>query len=1564
MNSKCPFLNSASTESSAGTAARDAIRAGFSLPVQTLSTDDQSPGLSTSDDSPAPASKKGNSKSLLATSFRMGKSVSKESQSSDTDNEPLSMVTDNAPELSDDSPAPALKKGTSNSLLATTFHLSKSLSGQSVSRDIDGSQSSRLNFKNIKDRFKYSVVKALAYKTTIEIADAPQDFLGGREKLFDIVRKLTSWSFTSKDIAIVKEGYNKCLAFRDNLFFESLAERWFYLYPNAVKVLGLEVEDILVFLYGWIDLAVHSLQPETEVLYRESFQPLHVKESQRFPTMESYAIHLIILGMNEDALLALDEAWYFALSTHVPYFEESDYEELKDREKAPLVRFFRQFVLGSFLQGENTLEELGKSCSEIHKEWAVTVVGTKKIELGRNFFRSLFTQSPELLDHFVDADIDHFAIEHVDAIQKFLISADKLSMTLPIAMKLASIYRRLLIPSWTYPLFVATLLKLCKELFGSKWTDKYQSDMGTWLAAIYRVIAFPFYLVEKMAHEANDFFGQAAEHFGWSAEILNQRKLTALREIHATNTHHLSAEELSFGAQLAWRNSGKCCGRISWNTLLVRDRRHVDSPIAIFEECVEHQRLATAGTNLQSVMTIFREKRFCERWGPRIWNSQFMRFACWELPDGSVIGDTANKELTKHITRLWPSWVPKVKTAFDLLPLVVCVPGQPPMMFHIPTDVGFLIEIEHPDNEQVKSLGFRWCAVPTITNFNLRLAGINYGCCPFNGWFLDLEVGRNLLDRYGAADKFVEIFPNLKSLKDAGDAAWRDIAMIEITRAVYYSFTKSKMTMVNRETVSRQFAVHLERERACGREVPAQWSWIGGLLGPVYSTWKHECRDFFRPPEYQYQSDMYLVVPHFTKQLKYLALGDKEGDSKDDDARQNALNIIKSSMVSVSILYGSETGSAESFARKTASELKLLTPQVASLNEASTAEGRELLLSDVVLIITSTFGTGLPPTNASKFLVETAAAPLPDLTSSKDKHVPVKLAVCALGSTVYPDFAAYGWKVWRTLKERGADVLTEIVTADECSGQAQKFSSWLDEVKMLLLPVALKSALQLVSPPVPKTLIRSCQTDEGALSTSVYERTDSSKHFVPKERGSFKLCPVVANYELRNASYVQEGRSTHRIEIDITILGEEAYSTGDHCAIMPVCPYVDVYKLCTALGVSLHDTIVCLAGIESTSATEGNNEVVVGDKIYSVVGPSTELGYDGLSWLELFSITVETTLLVSILGELVDLMAAATNLPGRGESPPPAESMIALVDRAKGWKNGMFSVRKQNRDDEDFVDEYVHLSTLLSAYPGIAARIDLVGLLTILPKRKPRYYSISSSNLVSPHTVALTVGLVLQTTKKGTVRKGACSTYLHECEVGQKVLVNMKKSDFRLPTDPLIPVIMVGPGTGMAPFAGFLDHRLQQIKNKEKVGLTLCFTGASYNDDLIYDKAKERWESESGGAIRIITAVSREGSKMRVTHAIERSAEEIVEAMLENNGHYYCCGNSQTAEDTVSAITNSIAKVKQVPNLYAKDSIHAFREEGRYQYDVWGQVTFFSKELGQSSNANAMKAKKWLEALL
>jgi nitric-oxide synthase len=294
-------------------------------------------------------------------------------------------------------------------------------------------------------------------------------------------------------------------------------------------------------------------------------------------------------------------------------------------------------------------------------------------------------------------------------------------------------------------------------------------------------------------------------------------------EVSSRGTYRHTFAELEHGARVAWRNSTRCVGRKYWPSLAVRDRRHLESPEEIFAALVEHLRRSTNGGTIRPTITVFAPEEPGKP-GIRIWNEQLIRYAGYRRPDGSILGDPRQEELTRIARHL--GWQGGEGTPFDLLPLILQMPDGGLHLFELPRDAVLEVEISHPDHPWLAGLGLKWHALPAISGMLLDIGGVHYPAAPFSGWYMLTEIAaRNFADedRYNLLP---EIAGRLGLDTRREESLWRDRALLELNVAVLCSFRRAGVKMIDHHTVSRHFVEFEEKERRQGRPAYADWAWI------------------------------------------------------------------------------------------------------------------------------------------------------------------------------------------------------------------------------------------------------------------------------------------------------------------------------------------------------------------------------------------------------------------------------------------------------------------------------------------------------------------------------------------------------------------------------------------------------------------------------------------------------------------------------------------------------------------------------------------------------------------
>jgi sulfite reductase (NADPH) flavoprotein alpha-component len=238
---------------------------------------------------------------------------------------------------------------------------------------------------------------------------------------------------------------------------------------------------------------------------------------------------------------------------------------------------------------------------------------------------------------------------------------------------------------------------------------------------------------------------------------------------------------------------------------------------------------------------------------------------------------------------------------------------------------------------------------------------------------------------------------------------------------------------------------------------------------------------------------------------------------------------------------------------------------------------------------------------------------------------------------------------------------------------------------------------------------------------------------------------------------------------------------------------------------------------------------------------------------------------------------------------------------------------------------------LLERFP--TARPPLDEFLAALGPLQPRLYSISSSLKRHPGQVHLTVGVV-KFESAGRWRNGVASHFLGvRSQPGDAVRVFVHSSPrFRLPPDPATPIIMVGPGTGIAPFVAFLQEREAAAAAGKN---WLIFGNQHFHYDFLYREQLDRW-AERGLLTRLDVAFSRDGvEKVYVQHRMLEAGVELW-AWLEAGAHFYVCGDAKRMARDVDAALHAIVQQQgRLSREEAEAFVARLRKEGRYAKDVY-----------------------------
>ncbi len=254
-------------------------------------------------------------------------------------------------------------------------------------------------------------------------------------------------------------------------------------------------------------------------------------------------------------------------------------------------------------------------------------------------------------------------------------------------------------------------------------------------------------------------------------------------------------------------------------------------------------------------------------------------------------------------------------------------------------------------------------------------------------------------------------------------------------------------------------------------------------------------------------------------------------------------------------------------------------------------------------------------------------------------------------------------------------------------------------------------------------------------------------------------------------------------------------------------------------------------------------------------------------------------------------------------------------------------------ESQEKLQEYLTNRDIVDFFTDFPVKLSAQDLIKLLRPLQPRLYSIASSPKANPGELHLAVGVV-EYENGGRNRRGACSNYLSDFDGNEnKIPVFIEKNpNFRLPENDETPIIMVGAGTGIAPYRAFVQHREQADKQGKS---WLVFGNRNFETEFLYQTDWQKF-LKSGALSKMDVAFSRDTEKrVYVQHKLQENAAEIYR-WLEDGAHFYICGDmKKMATDVQNTLVSIVENQGAMSNNSALDYVNKMQKEKRLQLDVY-----------------------------
>lgn len=641
-----------------------------------------------------------------------------------------------------------------------------------------------------------------------------------------------------------------------------------------------------------------------------------------------------------------------------------------------------------------------------------------------------------------------------------------------------------------------------------------------------------------------------------------------------------------------------------------------------------------------------------------------------------------------------------------------------------------------------------------------------------------------------------------------------------------------------------------------------------------------------------------------------------------DDGSENDRDLsstLKKNNKNAVVFYASQTGTAEDYAHKLSKELTSkfgLRVLIADTADYDYDNVQNLDPDYLFFFVVATYGEGEPTDNAVEFFNW--------LENEADQLANVKYTVFGLGNSTYEFYNAMGQKLNEKLESLGAERIAPYGQGDDGIGTMDEdFLAWKESCfDALKTNLSLEERELVYEPSFKLTEDDSLSSSDAGVSNGEPNKAyvDFTKDLTkgPFDHTHPYLAPITKTKELFNS------KDRHCVHAEFDISGSNLrYTTGDHLAIWPSNSNENVAQFLKCFGLAEKaDTVFSLKALDSTVAlpfpTPITYEAVVRHHL-EISGPISRQAFASIA-------------------------PFAPNEDAKKECLRLGGDKLVFAEEIHG--------------------KYLNLAdALLSISKGLPwTSVPFVFLIELIPSLQPRYYSISSSSMSEKTSIHVTA-VVEAEEHDGHLVTGVATNLLKDIEVHQnhsddktyasydlngpknkfsnyKLPVHVRRSTFKLPSNPSTPIILVGPGTGLAPMRGFIREKVKLLETSlnAPLGKILLFYGCRNKDeDFLY---KDEWPEYSkvlGENFELDVAFSREdpNKKVYVQHKILARAKEI-NALLEKGAFIYVCGDaSRMARDVQSTFVEILASERGISTERAAELVRSFKVQNRYQEDVW-----------------------------